>query len=341
MNIFIYILRRLLQIIPIYFLIITLVFVGVRLFPGDPFLFQIKRITDYQLQLYLERVRLHGLDQPIWEQYKIYLKNLFTGNWGDSWYLANGAPVWPLIKFSIKNSLEFLLLTLTGSYFIGTRLGKWAAGKKNRYLTGSMRWGIVFMSAIPILLVAMISQYYMGQSLIFYKYTRGIKSALMGDPTYVTGMRLIDCILDLRFDLAWDTLLHYLVPGITFTLPIIALVSNHTRSSMLDVLQTDYIRTAQAKGCPPNYLLKKHAFRNSIIPVVSIMGMSFPLFISNLILVEYLYSLPGFGALFYLAFKFLDYNVLIAITCMSVTISVAGNFIADVLYAIVDPRIRY
>ncbi|MHA1777787.1 MAG: ABC transporter permease [Promethearchaeota archaeon] len=341
MNIFTYILRRLLQIIPIYFLIITLVFVGVRLFPGDPFLFQIKRITDYQLQLYLERVRLHGLDQPIWEQYKIYLKNLFTGNWGDSWYLANGAPVWPLIKFSIKNSLEFLLLTLTGSYFIGTRLGKWAAGKKNRYLTGSMRWGIVFMSAIPILLVAMISQYYMGQSLIFYKYTRGIKSALMGDPTYVTGMRLIDCILDLRFDLAWDTLLHYLVPGITFTLPIIALVSNHTRSSMLDVLQTDYIRTAQAKGCPPNYLLKKHAFRNSIIPVVSIMGMSFPLFISNLILVEYLYSLPGFGALFYLAFKFLDYNVLIAITCMSVTISVAGNFIADVLYAIVDPRIRY
>ncbi|MHA1675040.1 MAG: ABC transporter permease [Promethearchaeota archaeon] len=341
MNILTYTFKRFIQLIPMYCIIITLVFFVSRAFPGDPFLFKVKRISAHQIRIYNESIKLHGLDQPLWNQFLKYVENLVTGNWGESWIIADGYPVWPLVKFAIINSFEFLLLTLPFSFFVGTRLGRWSASKSHRYRSGFVRWSIVVASAIPILLFAMLTQYYGGHSVIFYKYVVGIKSSRTGDPTFYTGMRLLDSLLSLRLDLAIDTFLHYITPGIAFSLPIIALISRQTRSSMLETMQCDYIRTAYAKGCSENRVRKKHAFRNSLIPVVTIMGMSIPLFISNLILVEYLYQLPGFAALFFLAFFFQDYNVLIAITTIAVSISVIGNFLADVAYALVDPRMRY
>ena len=154
-------------------------------------------------------------------------------------------------------------------------------------------------------------------------------------------MRLVDCLLSGNFDLLYDTLKHYFFPVIILSFQSITLISRHIRASLIEVLDQDFIRTARAKGCTEGQILKNHAINIAMIPTITAVAASLPNMIVTLALIEKVYIIRGFGNLLTQSITYVDYNVTIASMTVLIIIVVLVNFAADIVYASIDPRIRY
>ncbi len=314
--------RRVLLAVPTLFLVVTLVFLLVHLAPGDPvsFLAGEGDISDE----YLETVRAeYGLDKPLYVQYFAYLGKALTGDLGMSYRYK--APVTELILERIPATLLLMLGAIV--LFVGTGLvlGVSAARRPNSAFDVTLGVGAVVGWSVPL--------FWMGQLLLiaFALKLRWFPAQGMFDlrsPSTGLGHVL-------------DILRHLALPLFTLGLRFLALGARMTRASTLEVLSQDHITTARAKGLPEDVVVARHAVPNALLPVVTLVGMNIGTMLAGSVLTEVVFAWPGMGRLLYDGIYARDYPLVTGIVLTVTVVVILSNLVTDLVYAVIDPRIRY
>jgi len=343
-----YIIRRLIAMIPVIFGVLTLTFILSRLMPGDPVLASLlARGINHPNQEHYEAMLVElGLDQPLIIQYFRYLAELFTGNWGISVSIKAGEPVWDLVWERLPRTVDIAIFSILIAAIIGVRAGVISAKHRNKSRDTIVRGLALVGVSIPVFFFGMLLQYFiayrLSEVLGFRTFPAiGYKSMEYPDPPFVTGFRIWDSLFSGQIYLITDYLWHLILPVFCLSFISIAGITRQSRSSMLEVLEQDYVRTARAKGCKEKDVINTHALKNSLIPTVTVIGLSFAGLLSGAVLTETTFELNGVGDLLIASITGLDYWVLSAIVFVITIMFVVLNLITDVIYAILDPRIVY
>jgi len=333
-----YMFRRILQLIPILFGVLIITFFFSRLMPGDPILAHLPPI--FTREQYHERAHQLGFDLPIWQQFFIYLGNLFTGNWGYSISINRGQPVWELIWERFPRTLDIAFLSIIIASVVGIKTGVISATHRNKAKDTIYRGIALVGVSIPVFFLGLLLQFYISYKLGWLPAI-GYKDMKYDDPPLVTGFRIIDSIIIGQFVYVWDYLVHLILPVFCLSFIFLASYTRQTRSSMLEILQQDYIRTARAKGCKEKDVINSHARRNALIPTVTVIGLSISGLLSGAMLTEITFNLHGMGDLLLRAILDRDYYVLNALVFMTTMIFILVNLFTDMMYVYLDPRIKY
>jgi len=330
--------RRLLTLLPVLFGTLTLIFILSEFMPGDPtFAFLPQNFT---LEQYLAIRRWLGLDDPLMVRYFRYMGDLFTGNWGRSLIVSQGAPVWDLVWERFPRTMELSLFSIIIASFIGVKAGVISARHRNKAKDTVIRGISLVGVAMPIFWMGTLLQYFLTYQIDLFPAIH-FKTPWYGDPAQITGFRLIDSLLTGKIYLFTDALIHLILPVACLSFITLASITRQTRSSMLEVLQLDYIRTARAKGCIETDVIRTHALKNALIPTTTIIGLSFGSLLSGAILTETTFSLHGMGDLLVNAITRFDFYVLNASVFLISLTFVIINLFMDMIYGFLDPRIRY
>jgi len=353
-----FLLRRVLLSIPVLFGIIFLVFALTRLLPGDPCVAALgERATDAICAAFNER---YGLNEPIVGQFVNYLGQLARGDLGDS--IRQGRPVAEILLERLPVTVELTVFALLIATFVGITLGRLAAMRRNSPLDV----GVMFLAnlgvSIPVFVLGLLLAY------LFAVVLRGTPLALppsgllsAGIPhdslaeawglgtvegfggavlTFVSNMTITSSLITGQWEAFFDGLRHMILPAAALATIPMAIIARMTRSSMLDVLGLDYVRTARAKGAPERIVRGRHAFRNALLPVVTIIGLSLGALLSGAVLTESIFLLPGVGRTLFEAITGRDYIVVQAFTLVTAVGYLVINLLVDISYAYLDPRIR-
>jgi peptide/nickel transport system permease protein len=313
-----YIVRRIMMAIPLLFGITILSFGIIQIAPGDPTALMIDpMIRDKDLVAYKE---LYGLNDPTYVQYLKWVGNMIQGNFGDS-LIRQGVAVNELIMARLPNTLLLMLVSTILAIFISIPIGIISATKQNSLADYTFTFFSFLGIATPNFWIGLVLIMFLSVHLGWFP-TGGV--ATLNEPFSI-----------------WDRIHHLILPSIVLATADVAGLTRYIRSSMLDVLKQDFIRTARAKGFKQKKVVYKHALRNGLIPVITIFGLMLPSFIGGSVVVEKIFGWPGIGMLFFDAAFQRDYPVIMAITVIASALVVIGNLLADILYAIFDPRIEY
>lgn len=316
-----YIIKRLIQSIPILLGITIMTFAIMQLAPGNPMETMINpKISPEEMQEMRESM---GLNDPVHVQYINWMKEILQGNLG--YTVKTGQPVSELIMERLPATLLLTGSAFVMAFVIGIPLGVYSA--THRYKIGDYLLTIFSFVGISV------PSFFLGLGLIFIF---ALKLGWL--PT--SGMLTMGADLT-GFALASDYFKHVIMPATVLALPTIAVVMRFTRSSMLEVLNQDYIRTADAKGLDKNKVYLKHALRNALIPVITIFGLSIPFLFGGAYITEYIFNWPGMGSLGIQSIVAREYPVIMALNLFTSVLVMSGNLIADIMYAWADPRIRY
>jgi oligopeptide transport system permease protein len=310
-----YAIRRALGAIPTLFIIITLTFFMMRLAPGGPF-DQERRLPP---EIAKNVAAAYDLDKPVYEQFFIYLGRLAHGDFGPS-YKIRDFTVGQLIATGFPVSLRLGLAAITLAIFVGTTLGVLAALRQNRPPDYSVMTLAMIGITIPSFVTAPLLQ------LIFGIY----------------GIHIFG--LDITLPVGgWNggALTNVLLPVIVLSLAPIAVIARLTRGSMVEVLHSNFIRTARAKGLPTWRIITHHALRAGLLPLVSYLGPAIADIVSGSLIVETIFGLPGIGRYFVQAALNRDYTLVMGVTIFYAVLIISLNLIADLLYSVLDPRVRY
>ena len=333
-----YILRRLLIMIPVLFGVLLITFILSRMMPGDPILANIPQVFT-QAQYDAARHRL-GFDLPIWQQFFIYIGNLFTGNWGFSVSINKGQPVWELVWQRFPRTLDIALFSMIIAAFIGIKTGVISAKHRNKAKDTILRGVALIGVSIPIFWLGLILQLTLAYRLGLFPAI-GYKTLTYDEPVFLTGFRIVDSLVSGQWYIITDYLYHLALPVLCLSFITLASITRQTRSSMLEVLQQDYVRTARAKGCAEKDVINKHAKKNALIPTVTVIGLNIGALLGGAVLTETTFNLHGVGELLLRAIVDRDYYVINAIVFMITIIFIAVNLFTDLIYAYLDPRIKY
>jgi len=339
-----YTVRRILAMIPVIFGVLTLTFILSRMMPEDPVIQLLAAQGQHQASdEKIDHLRhVLGLDLPLILQYFRYLGELFTGNWGVSVSYARMEPVWDLIATRLPITIDLTIFSVIISSYIGIKVGVTAATHRNKLRDTVLRGISLIGVAFPVFFLGMIMQYFFSTQGVFSVLPgTGIKNARYPDPPFLTGFLIIDSLLAGQFYFTIDYLTHLILPVFCLSFISIAGITRQTRSSMLEVLEQDYIRTARAKGCKEKDVVNKHALRNALIPTVTIIGFNVAGLLAGAVLTETTFGLSGVGTLYVAAINLADYWLLNAIVFVITVIFVATTLITDLIYALLDPRIVY
>jgi ABC-type dipeptide/oligopeptide/nickel transport system permease component len=334
-----YIIRRILAMIPVLFGTLTLVFVLSRMMPGDPILAYLPE-GKVDPVLYEQMRRQLGFDQPIFIQYFRYLGDLFVGNWGKSVSINRGQLVWSLIMERLPRTVDIAIFSMIIAGFLGIKTGVISAVHRNKPRDTILRGLALVGVAIPIFFMGMLLQFTIGYLVPIFP-TTGFKTYEYGNPEYVTGFRIIDSFISGEFYYISDYLYHLVLPVACLSFIVLAGITRQSRSSMLEVLEQDYVRTARAKGCKEKDVINTHARKNSLIPTVTVIGLSFAGLLSGAVLTETTFGLVGLGELLIASIRDVDYWVLNALVFVITIMFVSINLVTDIIYAMLDPRIVY
>ena len=306
----VYIVRRLIW-IPFLLLAVSMItFVLGTYGPGDPV--QVL-MGQYQNQEVLERIRAsRGLDKPAYQQYLIYVKNALRGDFGES-YKYRGRSVSELIPRRMWVSAQLGIAATVISLSIGVPLGVYAAVRQGTWVDPVVVSMTVLFMSVPVFLTGP------GLLLIF-----SLKLGWL--PTHGWGG-----FFDTRI----------IMPALVLGIPGVAIITRLTRSSTLEVMVQDYVRTARAKGLREFVVLNRHILRNALIPLVTVVGMSLAGLIAGAFIVEFMFGIPGIGQLGIESFFARDYPIIMAITLIGAAALVLANLLVDIGYVCIDPRIRY
>lgn len=310
-----YALRRILGAIPTLLIIITLAFFMMRLAPGGPF--------DSQRRLPPEIERnvkaAYHLDKPVYQQYFMYLGQLAHGDLGPS-YKNKDFTVTQLIEDGLPVSAKLGLSAITLALFLGIGLGVTSALHQNRLSDHAIMSVAMFGITIPTFVTAPLL------TLLFGVY----------------GLHMFNVDLSLPVG-GWNggALRNMILPVVVLALPQIAVIARLVRGSMIEVLHSNYIRTARAKGLPGHRIVTKHALRAALLPLVSYLGPAVAQLVTGSLIVEQIFGLPGIGRYFVLAALNRDYTLVLGVVIFYAAIIIVLNLLADLLYAVLDPRVSY
>lgn len=350
--------RRLLLLIPVLLGVVLITFMIVRLIPGDPCVAMLgERSSPERCEAFMER---YGLNDNLFVQFGRYIGNLTQGDFGDS--IKWSRPVTDMIAERLPLTMELTFLAMVFSTSIGVLLGVISAIKRNSFIdTITMIIANIGVS-MPVFWLGLLLAYIFalllkGTAFVLPpsgRFTAGFALqdlSIYWGLTDLTGMKkflvemmsnsvLINCIITGNWTIFWDSLKHLILPAVAVgTIPM-SIIARMTRSSLLEVLGLDYVRTARAKGLIERKVITKHAMRNAMIPIVTIIGIETGSLLSGAVLTETVFSLPGFGTGLVGAILARDYPVVQGFTIVIALIFVLVNLIVDLSYAYLDPRIR-
>ena len=335
-------LRRLVVTVTLLLGVLTLTFILSRLMPGDPISARLAAtgVRNASTAVY-EQMRCQlGLCDPVIIQYFRYIGELFTGHWGVSVSIVQNQPVWEMVIDRLPLTIDLTLYSMVIASFLGIRAGVLSAKHRNNTPDTIVRGIALVGVAIPVFFLGMILQYIFAIQLELFQPV-GFLTPGNIKPPYVTGFILIDSLLTGKWYLLVDYLWHLCLPVFCLSFIMLASITRQTRSSMLEVLEQDFVRTARAKGCKEKSVIHSHALRNAMIPTVTVIGMSIAGLLGGAVLTETTFGLNGMGKLFIDAILLYDYWVLSALVFLITIIFIVANLMTDVIYAILDPRIRY
>jgi len=319
-----YIFRRLLLTIPVLFGITVITFLVMHLSPGKP----TDVLTNMNQKITAEAkqrlVAIYGLDKPFYVQYLMWVKRLAKLDFGKSF--KDDRPVIKKIAERLPATLLLNFLSIIFIFAIAIPIGVFSAVKKDTVFDKITTVTVFFGFSVPTFWLAILLMIFFGLHLGWLPIS-GFRSINFDELTF--------------FGKFTDITKHLVLPVFVSAFTGLAGLSRYTKSAMLEVLHQDYIRTARAKGLPESTVIFKHALRNALIPVVTIIGLTIPDLIGGSFIFETIFAWPGMGRLGYEAIMSRDYPVIMAVGTIIAILTLIGNLIADITYAYVDPRIRY
>ena len=336
MRLLTYIFKRLLYLIPVLIGVTVLVFVISHAIPGDPARMMAGQKASRQAVDNLRRSM--GLDRPLPEQYLRYVLGLLRGDLGRS--IRNQRPVADDLKDFFPATLELTLASMVLCLVVGLPLGIISAVRRNRPVDHVSRVFSVFGVSMPVFWLGLMLL------LLFYRNLgwlpgSGRLDMAVEPPVHVTGLYLIDTILEGSWGKFGNAVSHILLPAFCLSYVYLAIITRIVRSSMIAVLGQDYITTARANGIAEAVVVLKHALKNSLIPTVTITGLSIGELLGGAILTETIFNWPGMGKYVVDSVNFLDFPAIMGFTLVVSFAYVMINLAVDVVYALLDPQIQY
>ena len=311
------------------------VFFMVRAIPGDPAQLLLgQQATQAQVEQVRENM---GLDKPVIVQYGIFLADAVRGDLGDS--IVTGRPVTTELLARLPATLELTAFAMLVAILVGVPVGVISAVKQYSLLDKFTSVLALIGISMPIFWLAMILIVIFFVNLGWLPFPGRLSTGYA--VTSITGLVLVDSLLTLNFAAFWDGLKHLILPAIALgTIPM-AVIMRMTRSSMLEVMGEDYVRTARAKGVVPWRVIFKHALRNAMLPTVTVIGLQAGLLMGGAVITETIFSWPGVGQIAAESVYRRDYAMVQGVVLYGATLFVLVNLVVDVLYAVLDPRVRY
>jgi peptide/nickel transport system permease protein len=320
-----YILRRLLQIVPTILMITFVVFVMMRSVPGDPV---VALLGDaYSEENAVKAREAYGLDKPVLVQYAIWLGKLVQGDWGAS--ILSGRPVLKDVLVRLPVTLELVVLSMGVALVIAIPAAIIGALRQNT-------WADYTATSVAMIGVS-IPEFFLGV-LLLLTFSVGLRGVLPSSGwVYLPGT----CPMMVCGVSFWGNMQHVLMPAIALGVGRAALLTRLLRASMLEVVRTEYVTTARAKGLGERAVVLKHAFKNALIPTVTVMGLQVGFLIGGAIVVETLFAMPGLGTFGIDAIIARDYQQVQGFALVTAITFVVINLVVDLTYTFLDPRIRY
>ncbi len=319
-----YLLKRLLLMVPMLLGITIISFVVIHLTPGEPEIIGAEMNPKVTKQV-RERIRsLYGLDKPVHVQYFLWLKRVVKLDFGLS-FMPDRRPVIAKIAERLPVTVTLNLISMMLIFLIGIPIGVYCARYKDSLGDKALTAFVFAGYAMPTFWLALLLMMLFGVYLELLPIS-GLKSFNFEELSFL--------------EKAWDVVKHLILPVCISAFGGLAGISRYMKNSLLEVLRQEYITTAYAKGLPEGLVLRKHALRNALLPVITILGLSVPGLIGGSVIFESIFSIPGMGQLFYMSVMARDYPTIMGILVIGAFLTLVGNLVADLAYAIADPRIR-
>ncbi|MGE7914764.1 ABC transporter permease [Lysinibacillus xylanilyticus] len=327
--------RRLFQLIPVLLGMTFIVFMLIRAIPGNPAQVILGQQATKEAVEALNASL--GLDEPWYTQYFSYLGGIFQGDLGIS--LRTKLPVSEEIIPYLAATAELALFAMIIAVVVGVNAGIISAWFQNSWFDYVAMVVALVGVSVPVFWLGLMEQWAFGNQLGWFP-TSGRED--VRDPiTSITHFYLLDTLIQGRFDQFIEVLKRLVLPGMALATIPMAIIARITRSSMLEVMRSDYVRTARAKGQKMFIVVYKHALKNAVIPVLTVIGLQTGLLLGGAILTETIFSWPGIGRYIYDAIGFRDYPVIQSGILVIAFIFIMINLIVDLLYTVIDPRIKY
>ncbi|MDD4281322.1 MAG: ABC transporter permease [Candidatus Methanofastidiosa archaeon] len=330
-----YILKRLAMLLLVLVGVSIITFVLVRAAPGDP---AVNLAGQHANEKILESIReKYHLNDPIYVQYYIWVRMAVRGDLGQS--IVSHDSVISEITHRLPMTLELSILAMSIAIVFGVLAGIVSAVRQYSKIDYSVMFGALFGVSMPVFWLGIMMIYIfsikLGITPVQGRLTTGIELER------ITGMYILDSILTLNGPAFVSSVRHLVLPSLALATIPMATIARMTRSSMLEVLRQDYIRTERAKGLSERAVIYRHAIKNALIPVVTVIGMNIGVLMGGAVLTETIFTLPGLGKYIYDAIMAYDYPVVQGFTLFFATVFVIINLATDILYGYIDPRIRY
>lgn len=330
-----YIARRLISLIPVLLGVSIVVFSLIRMIPGDPVIIMLGEKASVAA---IEELREEmGFNRPIPVQYVEWMGRILRGDFGKS--IINRTSVMDDLKTRLAGTIEMVVAGMIMGVIIGITIGIVSALRRNTWLDVVSTFGVLLGVSMPIYWLALILIYALAVNRQIFPPSARLDVALSVDRQ--TGFMLIDTLLAGDPKLFWNAVWHLILPSAVLSTVIMPILARLTRASMLEVLQQDYVRTARAKGLAQNVVVIRHALKNALLPIVTVLGLQLGGLLGGAILTETIFSWPGMGLWTYRAIQSRDYPIVQGAVLVSATIYVVVNLLVDISYAYLDPRIRY
>jgi ABC-type dipeptide/oligopeptide/nickel transport system permease component len=330
-----YIIKRLLMLIPVLLGVSLFVFIIMHVFTGDPAALMLgEHATKAQILALRQEM---GLNDPIYVQFGRFLWQLLHGDLGRS--LMTKRPVVQDLLLQFPATIELALFSLAIASFVGIFIGVISAVKRYSFFDYVSMIGALLGVSMPIFWLGLILIIIFSVNLHWLPVAGRIDIGL--EPAAITHLYLVDSIVTGNWEAFWSALRHLILPGIALAAYSMAIIARMTRSTMLEVVKQDYIRTAHAKGLDERTVVYHHALKNALIPIITVIGLQFGFLLGGAVLTETVFSWPGIGSLTTNAILASDFPLVQGSVILVAAIFVIVNLLVDLFYAYLDPRIHY
>ena len=329
--------KRLVYLVVMLFGVATLVFILTKMIPRDPTVANLSQRALNDPEIVAAYRAKYGLDQPLPVQYILYMKNLLQFDLGTS--MRTNKPVLSELARCYPATIELALFAIVIAAILGVLFGIISAIRRNSILDQTVRAISVTGVSIPSFWFALLVLYFFYYKLKLLPGPGRLSNAFTA-PATVTGMYVIDSLLEGNIPKALDAVSHLILPGTVLAAFTMGLITRTARSNLLDVMSTDYIRTAKAKGLSRPGLIIRHALGNALIPVLTVIGLGLGNLLGGMVLVETIFNWPGVGQFAYESVLSVDFPSIIGVALLIALNYMVINTVVDILYGIIDPRVR-